>query len=248
MFYLDPTYLFCVAVPSLILMGVTSWYVRQAYNRWSQIRSSSGLTGAQAAQQLISRAPYYSTVNGVSLRDIRVLGIGGNLTDHYNPQDKTLYLSPGVANVPSVASVAIAAHELGHAMQDAEEYLPLKFRAALVPMVNIGSKLGWILILVGLLFFRASSLGVSIAWIGVAFFAGGALFALATLPVEFDASARAKRLLADTGIIRTDNEIRGVNQVLNAAALTYVAGLVTAVLQLLYYVFLVGGMGGRRRS
>ena len=243
MFYLNPTYIFCVAVPSMILMGIASWYVRQAYNRWSQVRSSSGLTGAQAAQQLISRAPYYSTVSGTSLRDVRVLGIGGNLTDHYNPQDKTLYLSPGVANTPSVAAVAIAAHELGHAMQDAEEYFPLKFRAALVPMVNIGSNLGWILILAGL-FLRFTTL----AWIGVAFFAGGALFALATLPVEFDASARAKRLLADTGIIRSEEEIRGVNQVLNAAALTYVAGLITAVMQLLYYVMLVGGLGGRRRG
>jgi len=243
MFFIDPTYLVCVAIPSMILMGIASWYVRQAYNRWSQVRSSSGLTGAQAAQQLISRAPYYSTANGTSLRDVRVLGIGGNLTDHYNPQDKTLYLSPGVANVSSVAAVAIAAHELGHAMQDAEEYFPLKFRAALIPMVNIGSYLGWIMIFAGL-FLRFTTL----AWVGVAFFAGGALFALATLPVEFDASARAKRLLADTGIIRSEEEIRGVNQVLNAAALTYVAGLVTAVMQLLYYVMLVGGLGGRRRG
>src|SRR5262245_20941877 len=153
MFYLDPTYLFCVGLPSLILMGLTSWYVRQAYNKWSQVRASSGLTGAQAAQQLIARAPYYSTAVGrADLHGVRGLGIGGNLTDHYNPQDKTLYLSPGVANNSSVASVAIAAHELGHAMQDAESYLPLKFRAALVPVVNIGSNLGWILILVGLLF------------------------------------------------------------------------------------------------
>ena len=241
--FFDPTYLFCVAIPSMILMGIASWYVRQAYNRWSQVRSSSGLTGAQAAQQLISRAPYYSTVSGMSLRDVRVLGIGGNLSDHYNPQDKTLYLSPGVANVSSVAAVAIAAHELGHAMQDAEEYIPLKFRAALVPMVNIGSYLGWILILAGL-FLRFTTL----AWVGVAFFAGGALFALATLPVEFDASARAKRLLADTGIIHSEEEVHGVNQVLNAAALTYVAGLITAVMQLLYYVMLVGGLGGRRRG
>ena len=113
-------------------------------------------------------------------------------------------------------------------------------------MVNIGSNLGWILIMVGLLLFRASDLGVSIAWLGVLFFAGGALFALATLPVEFNASARAKELLYQTGIIQSEEERRGVNQVLNAAALTYVAGLVTAVLQLLYYVFLVGGMGRRR--
>jgi len=247
MFYMNPTYLFCVALPSLILMGIASWYVRHAYNKWSRVRTSSGLTGAQAAQQLIRQAPYYSVNSGgASLQNVRVLGIGGNLSDHYNPQDKTLYLSPGVANVSSVAAVAIAAHELGHALQDAEEYFPLKLRSALVPMVNIGSNLGWILIMAGLIFLRATSLGTSIAWLGVFFFAGGAVFALATLPVEFDASARAKSLLADTGIIRTAEEQRGVNQVLNAAALTYVAGLITAVLQLLYYVFLVGGSGRRR--
>jgi hypothetical protein len=132
--------------------------------------------------------------------------------------------------------VAIAAHELGHAMQDAEDYLPLRFRAALVPMVNIGSNLGWILIMIGL-FLNFTQL----AWLGVLVFAGGAVFALATLPVEFDASARAKRLLVQTGIIQTEEEQRGVNAVLNAAALTYVAALVTAIMQLLYYVSLVGG-------
>ena len=171
---------------------------------------------------------------------VKIQTVAGDLTDHYDPRDKTLYLSPGVANVASVASVAIAAHELGHAMQDAEDYLPLRFRSALVPVVNIGSNLGWILIMIGL-FLRLTNL----AWLGIIIFAGGALFALATLPVEFNASARAKQLLVQTGIIQTDEEQRGVNAVLNAAALTYVAGLVTAILQLLYYVSLVGG--GRRR-
>jgi Zn-dependent membrane protease YugP len=145
-----------------------------------------------------------------------------------------------VANSPSVASVAIAAHELGHAMQDADEYFPMKIRSALVPAVSIGSNLGWILIMIGL-FLRVTEL----AWLGVLVFSGGALFALATLPVEFNASARAKELLYSTGIIQTEEERRGVNTVLNAAALTYVAGLITAVLQLLYFVFLVGG---RRRN
>lgn len=245
MFFFDPLYLIFM-IPAFILMGITSWYVKHAYNKWSQVRTNSGLTGAQAAQQLISRSVYSGVEGSAELRNVRVLGIGGNLTDHYNPQDKSLYLSPGVANSPSVASVAIAAHELGHALQDAEGYLPLRFRAALVPAVNIGSNLGWILIMVGL-FLRSTNLGLSIAWLGVLFFAGGAVFALATLPVEFNASARAKQLLAQSGIVRTDEEMRGVNQVLNAAALTYVAGLVTAVLQLLYYVLLVSG-GGRRRG
>ena len=237
MFYFDPTYLLCVALPSIILMGIASWYVRSSYSKWSQVRATSGLTGTQAAQRLISTGNLYG---------VQVQGTQGQLSDHYDPRDKTLYLSSSVANSPSVASVAVAAHELGHAMQDAEEYFPMKVRSFLVPMVNIGSNLGWILIMVGLVLFRASNLGISIAWLGVLFFAGGALFALATLPVELNASARAKELLYQTGIIQTEEERRGVNQVLNAAALTYVAGLLTAVLQLLYYVFLVGGMGRRR--
>ena len=240
--FFDPTYLLCVALPAFLLMAATSWYVKAAYKKWSQVRAQSGLTGAQAAQRLISSASY-ATAEGQGLRDVRILGIGGNLTDHYDPRDKTLKLSPGVANAPSVAAVAIAAHELGHAMQDSEGYLPMRLRSALVPAVNIGSNLGWILIIAGLLLKFTT-----LAWLGVIAFSAGAVFALFTLPVEFNASARAKRMLAESGIIRDENEQRGVNNVLNAAALTYVAGLVTAVLQLLYYVSLVGGLGGRRRS
>jgi len=227
--FFSPTYLMYM-IPAFILMGLTSWYVKSAYNKWSRVQASSRLTGAQAAQQLISAGNLYG---------VQVQGTAGNLTDHYDPRNKTLFLSQGVASVASVASVAIAAHELGHAMQDAEDYFPLRFRSALVPVVNIGSNLGWILIMIGL-FLRFTEL----AWLGVLVFAGGAVFALATLPVEFNASARAKQLLVQTGIIRTDEEQRGVNAVLNAAALTYVAGLITAILQLLYYVSLVGG---RRR-
>lgn len=228
--FFSPTYLIYM-LPAFILMGLTSWYVKSSYNKWSRVQASSRLTGAQAAQRLLSTGSIYG---------VKIQTVAGDLTDHYDPRDKTLYLSPGVANVASVASVAIAAHELGHAMQDAEDYLPLRFRSALVPVVNIGSNLGWILIMIGL-FLRLTNL----AWLGIIIFAGGAVFALATLPVEFNASARAKQLLVQTGIIQTDEEQRGVNAVLNAAALTYVAGLVTAILQLLYYVSLVGG--GRRR-
>jgi len=233
MFYLDPTYL-CFMIPAIALMGFASWYVRHAYNKWSRVRATSGLTGTQAAQRLISTGSLYG---------VQVQGTAGQLTDHYDPRNKTLFLSQGVANSPSVAAVAISAHELGHALQDAEDYFPMRIRTMLVPAVNIGSNLGWILIMIGLVLRQ-----VNIAWIGVAVFSAGALFALATLPVEFNASARAKQLLYQTGIIQTEEEQRGVNQVLNAAALTYVAGLITAVLQLLYYVFLVGGLGGRRRD
>ncbi len=224
--FFSSTYLMYM-IPAFILMALTSWYVKYAYNKWSRVQASSRLTGTQAAQRLMSAGGMYG---------VQIQSTAGNLTDHYDPRNKTLYLSQGVANGASVASLAIAAHELGHAMQDAEDYFPLRFRSALVPMVNIGSNLGWILIMIGL-FLNFTQL----AWLGVIVFAGGAVFALATLPVEFDASARAKQLLVQTGIIQTEQEQRGVNAVLNAAALTYVAGLVTAILQLLYYVSLVGG-------
>ena len=229
MFFFDPTYLIFM-IPAFILMGITSWYVKSSYNKWSRVRATSGLTGSQAAQRLISTGNLYG---------VQIQGVAGNLTDHYDPRNKTLNLSQGVINSPSVAAVAIAAHELGHAMQDAEDYIPLRFRAALVPMVNIGSYLGWIMIMAGL-FLRMTNL----AWLGILVFSGGALFALVTLPVEFNASARAKQLLVQTGVIQTDEEMRGVNAVLNSAALTYVAGLVTALMQLLYFVTLIGG---RRR-
>lgn len=230
MFFFDPTY-FIFMIPAFIIMAITTGYVRSSYKKWGQVRVSSGLSGAQAAERLISSGGLY---------DVRVAAIPGELSDHYDPRNKTLFLSQGVYSAPSVAAVAIAAHELGHAQQDAEDYFPMRVRSFLVPAVNIGSNLGWILIMIGL-FLRITEL----AWLGVFVFSAGAVFALATLPVEFNASARAKELLYTTGIIRTEEERRGVNRVLNAAALTYVAGLITAVLQLLYFVFLIGG---RRRD
>jgi Zn-dependent membrane protease YugP len=231
MFFLDPTYLLFM-IPAFILMLVTQSYVNGAYKKWSKVGVGSGLTGAQAAQRLIS-------TGGL---DVSVDGVRGRLSDNYDPRQKVLHLSEGVYNGSSVAALAIAAHELGHAMQDRDGYFPLRLRAAMVPAVNIGSYLGWILIFLGLLIRQTN-----IAWLGVLVFSGGALFALATLPVELNASARAKQLLTSTGLIVGNNERRGVNNVLNAAALTYVAGLITAVMQLLYFVSLVGGMGGRRR-
>jgi Zn-dependent membrane protease YugP len=219
-------------IPAFILMLIAQGYVKGAYKKWSQVSSRSRLTGAQAAERLIS-------AGGLN---VNVDNIRGNLTDNYDPRQKILHLSEGVYNSPSVAALAIAAHELGHAMQDRDGYIPLRLRAAMVPAVNIGSYLGWILIFIGLIL-RVTNL----AWLGVLVFSGGAIFALATLPVELNASARAKALLSNTGMIVGDDERRGVNNVLNAAALTYVAGLVTAVMQLLYFISLVGGLGGRRR-
>lgn len=233
--FFNPYYMIFMA-PAFILMMAVQIYVNSAYSKWSRVAATSRMTGAQAAQRLISAGGLY---------DVRVQAIQGNLTDHYDPRTKVLNLSAGVYQGASVASLAVAAHELGHAMQDNEQYFPLRLRAALVPAVNIGSYLGWILIIIGLLL---GSRGVSVAWLGVGIFGLGAVFALATLPVELNASARAKRLLVDSGLIIGEEEQRGVNNVLNAAALTYVAALVTAVMQLLYYATLVMGMGGRRRS
>jgi len=221
-------------LPAVILTVIAQLYVNSAYKKWLQVPTHNRMSGADAARSLMRAAGLY---------DVRLAGIPGQLTDHYDPRDKTLSLSQDVANGQSVASIAIAAHELGHAQQDNEGYWPLKLRAALVPAVNVGSMLGWILIIVGLLINFTG-----LAWLGVLAFAAGTVFALATLPVELNASARARQMLTDSGIAVTDEERRGVNTVLNAAALTYVAALATSIMQLLYYVSLVGGMGGRRRD
>jgi Zn-dependent membrane protease YugP len=231
MIFLDPTYLMFM-LPALLLTLVAQGYVSGAYRKWSHVMARSRLTGAQVAQRLIS-------AGGLG---IQVEGVRGKLTDNYDPRQKILHLSEGVYSSPSVAALAITAHELGHAMQDRDGYFPLRLRAALVPAVNIGSYLGWILILIGMIF-RMTDL----ALLGVLVFSGGAIFALATLPVELNASVRAKELLTSTGMIVGEDERRGVNNVLNAASLTYVAGLFAAIMQLLYFVSLVGGMGGRRR-
>ncbi len=229
--FMDPRYLMFM-LPAFVLMLVVQWYVKSAYTRWSQVISRSRISGAQAAQRLMQAG---------GLSDVRIEGVQGHLTDHYDPRSKVLRLSQGVYQGNSVAALAIAAHELGHAMQDSEGYFPLRFRSAIVPVVNVGSYLGWILIFAGMLLQLTG-----LAWLGVAIFSGGALFALATLPVELNASSRARQLLYTSGLIAGEDEMRGVNNVLNAAALTYVAALVAAVLQLLYWVTLVLGMGRRR--
>jgi Zn-dependent membrane protease YugP len=229
--YLDPMYM-CFMIPAIILMMLAQWYVSSSYSKWSRVQVRSGLTGAQAVQRLIQAGGLYN---------VNIQPIAGNLTDHYDPRTKVLSLSQGVYQGSSVAATAVAAHELGHAMQDAEGYAPLKMRALLVPAVNIGSYLGWILIIAGVILQLTG-----LAWVGVLVFSGGLFFALVTVPVELNASARAKRLLVSAGLISGSDEEGGMNRVLNAAALTYVAGAVTAALQLMYYVFMVAGMGRRR--
>ena len=232
MFYLNPQYLLFMA-PAFLVMLLAQWYVKSTYKKWSQVPARTRISGAEAAQRLKSRG---------GLHDITIEQVSGNLSDHYDPKKKALKLSTNVYRGNSVAALAIAAHELGHAMQDKERYLPLRLRSVMVPAVNIGSTLGWILIAIGL-FIDV----IGLAWLGVIAFSGGAVFALATLPVELNASARAKQLLKQTGIVQGSQEQRGVNNVLNAAALTYVASLFTAVMQLLYWVSVVSGRGSRRR-
>lgn len=221
-------------LPAILLMLLAQGMVSSAYRKWGQVPARSRMTGTDAANRLISTA---------GLNNVRIANTPGVLSDHYDPRDKTLYLSQGVAYGQSVASLAVAAHELGHALQDQEDYFPLRVRSLLVPAVNIGSILGWVFIILGII------IGWSgLAWLGVLVFSGGVLFALATLPVELNASARARLLLTNSGLIMDEEEQKGVNQVLNAAAMTYVAALASAVLQLFYFVSLVGGIGGRRRN
>jgi len=219
--------------PAFLLMIFAQWWVSSTYKKWSRIENSTHVSGAETANRVIRFGGLY---------DLRVEPTGGKLTDHYDPRSKTLHLSRGVYEPASVAAMAIAAHELGHAMQDKVDYFPLKLRSALVPVVNIGSSLGWILIIIGLIL-----QATNIAWLGVAAFGTGALFALATLPVELNASSRAKALLAESGLIQTQQDLEGVNAVLRAAAFTYVAALATALLQLLYWGMRVSGSSTRRR-
>ncbi|MFN2274387.1 MAG: zinc metallopeptidase [Anaerolineales bacterium] len=234
MFYSSSYFLFMV--PAFILVMLAQWYVNSTFKKWSQVPNYMGLTGQEAARRLIN----YGGLAGVQIDSVPT-----RLGDNYDPRDKVLRLSPGVAQGQSIAAIAVAAHEIGHAIQDKNDYAPLRMRAALVPAVNIGSSLGFIMIFLGLIL--GGTLGTQIAWVGVAAFGLGAVFALATLPVELNASSRARKLLAETGIIHTEEERSGVHAVLRAAAFTYVAALAAAVLQLLYWVMVVGGGGRRRR-
>jgi len=227
----DINYLFYM-LPAILLGLIAQFYVNSRYSRWSQVQNRSGMTGAQVAQRLMERHGMYN---------LKLKGIRGQLTDHYDPRNNTLALSQDIAQRPSVAAMAIAAHELGHAQQDKDNYLPMRFRSALVPLVNIGTNVGWIFILFGLLL-QISGL----AWVGVIAFSAGVVFSIATLPVELNASRRARAMLKSSGMIVTQEEEKGVQQVLNAAALTYVAAIITSVMQLLYFVSLVGGRGRRR--
>jgi hypothetical protein len=230
MFYFNPLYL-VFSLPALLLALIAQWRVQAAINKYSRVYTGRGATGARVARAIL---------DGYGLQHVAVERTSGFLGDHYDPLSRTLRLSPEVHDTPSVAAVGIAAHETGHALQHAEGYWPLQARSAIVPVVQFGSYLGPLVFLLG---FLLNFTGL--AWAGVFLFAGVAVFALITLPVEFDASRRAKELLASQGYAWGE-ELTGVSRVLDAAALTYVAGLAQALSTLLYYVFLLTGF--RRRE
>jgi len=227
--FFDPRY-FLFALPALALVMFAQARVRSAYGRYSQVRNSYGLTGGEAARRQLDRA---------GLTHIPVRVVLGELSDNYDPQQKALNLSQGVANAPSVAALGIAAHEIGHALQDAQSYAPLRLRASLVPATNIGSQLGFYIFFAGLFIHP-------LAWIGIGLFSLAVLFTLVTLPVELNASRRARQLLASSGLI-TPAEMGGVSAVLNAAALTYVAALAQALATLLYFLDVMGVFSADRR-
>lgn len=221
----------------LVLIGalISLWAqgrVTSTFNKYSKVRSRTGMTGADAAMRLLRAQGIY---------DVSVRPVSGNLTDHYDPRTKVVNLSESVYYATSVAAIGVAAHECGHAMQHNEGYAPLNFRSALVPVVNFGSKLSWPLSLLGVLF---GGVGSTLCQVGILTFTLVVLFQLVTLPVEFNASKRAVKLLDSQGILVGD-EVQGTKKVLGAAALTYVAAAASTILQLLRLIILYGG---RRRD
>jgi Zn-dependent membrane protease YugP len=228
--FIDPTY-FLYILPALILGLIAQAMVSSAYSRYSKVRNARGVTGAEAAQHLL----LYN-----DLGEVKLEGTPGKLTDHYDPRSDTLRLSAGVAQAPSVAALGIVAHEVGHAHQEHSNWGPMRVRSGLVPMANIGSRAGPWLVLLGVIINWTP-----LAWLGIALFAVAAVFYLITLPIELDASRRGLEMLRNSSLV-VPEEVDGASKVLRAAAWTYVAALLTSVMQLLYFVSLVGG--GRRRS
>ena len=226
--FFDPMYIVMVMLPGLVISGIASWLVKSAFGKYSQVPSAKGITGAQAAQRLLDQA---------GIRDVRIVRSHGHLTDHYNPTSKQLALSDDVYGSSSVAAIGVAAHEAGHAIQHAQNYAPLWARSALVPLAGIGSGLGYTVMAIGLMVHNYVVLA------GAILFGAVLLFQIVTLPVEFDATARAKRLVIDAGIISPQERV-GMDRVLNAAALTYVAAAISTLLTLLYFLMRAGLLGG----
>ncbi len=239
MFFFDPLYIL-FALPGIILALWAQWRVNSAYSKYSQVRNGRNMTGEEVAAYLLRQQ---------GLSGVNIAGTPGKLTDHYDPRDRTLYLSAEVARKPSVAAMGIVAHEVGHAVQHAQSYAPLELRMAIVPAVNIGSRLGFIVFFIGFILAAwirgGGAFATSLLWIGVFMISGIAVFSLLTLPVELNASSRARSMLAASALVQ-GSELGEVKNVLDAAALTYVAAAAGAVLQLLYYVMLAMGLSRRR--
>lgn len=223
--YFDPIY-FVLMVPGILATLWAQNKVKGTYRRYSQVPSTMGMTGAQVAQTILHK---------MGVQGVKVEQVAGELTDHYDPGAKAVRLSQGIYNSTSLAAAAVAAHECGHVLQDVDDYKFMNLRASLVPAVNLGSRLGPMLIFAGLIFQL-----FGLAWIGIFFFAAVFLFHVVTLPVEFDASRRALKLIDEYGILQGE-ENKGAQAVLQAAAFTYVATAFYALLNLLYYVFLLLG-------
>lgn len=228
MFFFDPLYLLFI-LPPLALSLVASAMTKSAFKRYSRQRTATGLTGAEAARLMLDRA---------GVRGVQVVPTSGFLSDHYNPLTKKLALSEEVYHRPSVAAVGVACHEAGHAIQHATHYAPLWLRSALVPTVGIGSNLGYVIMFLGLIFTSAN-----MVLFGAVLFSAVLLFQIVTLPVEFNASSRAKKLAFQYGLV-ADHERRGMSKVLNAAAMTYVAAAVSTLMTLLYFLLRAGLLGG----
>lgn len=220
-YFYDATYI--LVLIGAVISIIASMNVKSTFNRYSRKNSRSNMTGAQAAYEILRSA---------GINNVRIERVRGNLTDHYSPKENVLRLSDSVYDSTSVAAIGVAAHECGHAMQYDEDYFPIKIRAAVIPLANIGSSLSWPIILLGLLFGMTGLMQV-----GVLLFSLVVIFQLLTLPVEFDASARALRTLEQRNMLVGD-EMSGARKVLTAAALTYVAALVTSILQLLRLILL----------
>ena len=218
----DINYFIFIAIPTLIISFLVQMYLRSTYNKWSKVRNANGLTGAQVGEALFDRTP---------LNEIGMQVVPGNMTDHFDPRANIVRFSQGTATQPSVAAMAIAAHELGHVQQYQTGSALIKARGFLLPAVQFSPTLSYLSILAGIIFNVTGLL-----WLGVFFFGLMVVFSLLTLPVEFDASRRGIALLGEAGLLSADQDRRGANAVLRAAALTYIAAAVTAVLQLLYYI------------
>lgn len=224
--YFDPTY-FLVLIGVIICLAASA-KMKSTFSRYSRVRNHSGMTGRQAAEEILHRAGIY---------DVRIEHVSGNLTDHYDPRSKVLRLSDTVYNQTSVAAMGVAAHECGHAIQHQTGYAPLSIRGALVPVVNLGSTIAWPLIIIGMFISSRSSL--LFINLGIFAFSLAVLFQIVTLPVEFNASGRAIKILGETGMLYPE-EVSATRKVLTAAALTYVAGAASAILQLLRILILTG--------